>query len=200
MASEGQGRIKGAPVRALLDYWAEAHGPGAIAELRERLPRDAARQLALDPHRPGFGVLAGGWYDNSAAGALLEDLLGRVPVGERPALMDAIAYEVMQRTLNGVHKAVFRIVGSPELMRKKGQFFWNQQFDTGEVEIEAVDERHQIHHYRQWTGHHRLLCKLSFCCVRPMFHMMGVSSCVVEPVSCVSHGGGECVAHVRWDG
>ena len=199
MAPRGSGRIKGAPLRALLEYWAETHGPAGISEARERLPQQLADELVLDMERPGFGVLAGGWYSNEATAALLGDLLGTQPISRQAELMDTIADEVMRRTLNGVHKAVFRIVGSPELMRKKGQFFWNQQFDTGDVEIEAVEEGHQIHHYRNWEGHHTLLCRLSFCCVRPMFHMMGVNNCRVEPVSCVSRGADECVAHVHWD-
>jgi len=199
MASEGQGRIKGAPLRALLDYWSETHGKESIAMLRARLPEALAQQLVLDPERPGFGVLVGGWYSNEAAGALLDELLLSVPPDRRGETMDHITDEVMRRTLTGVHKAVFRIVGSPELMRKKGQFFWNQQFDTGEVEIEAVGPGHQIHHYRSWRGHHRLLCQLSFGCVRPMFHMMGVKNCRVEQRSCVDRGADECVAHIHWD-
>jgi len=199
MAREGRGRIKGAPVRALLEYWEETHGTDSIRALRQRLPEDFARELVLDPARPGFGVLVGGWYSNEALGALLEDLIATTSPGRRADTLDAMADEVMGRTLNGVHKAVFRIVGSPELMRRKGQFFWNQQFDTGDVEVRAISPGHQIHYYKNWRGHHHMLCALSFGCVRPMFHMMGVQNCRVELISCVDRGGSECAAHIRWD-
>jgi len=186
-------------LRALLEYWEESHGTGSIRALSGRLPEAFVKELVLDTGRPGFGVLAGGWYSCEAAGALLEELLAPEVPQRRDEVLQGIAEEVMGRTLKGVHRAIFRVVGSPELMRLWCQFFWNQQFDTGAVSIDGVEPGYQIHHYRNWSGHHPLLCQFAFGCVPPMFRAMGIEDCRMEAVSCISAGADECVARIRWD-
>ena len=77
------GRIKGAPLRALLEMTCGGRSSAEIdtclATLRP-VDRDALR---LDPRLPGLGVLAASWYPAVACGGLLDAIWSALPVAER---------------------------------------------------------------------------------------------------------------------
>ena len=104
----------------------------------------------------------------------------------------------MSATLSGVHRAVFRVVGSPALMRDHGQPLWERQFDTGRVRITDLGPGEQRHEYHDWLAHHPLLCRITFSCVAPMFRAMGVREPSVHLERCCADGGSYCSALVRW--
>jgi hypothetical protein len=191
---EAAGHIKGAPLRAFLAF--------LDAEVGRPKVEAAVRELAagvLSPSLPSYGVLGATWYPLDVVGRLLDALLG-VPTGvQLDTLAARTAEAVMKETLGGVHRAVFRAVGSPSLMRQFRMTFWRQQYDTGEVDIIDVHPQEQRHEYRQWAGHHPLICAITFACVPVMFRAMGTKNPRMKRLSCVSHGARVCSAQIRWD-
>lgn len=191
------GRIKGAPFRAFLDFLDDDVGP---ARTREAVARLRDRGSALSPDLPSYGVLSASWYPLADVGAILDDIVGNP---SDPALADfaeAAAEAVMTRTLHGVHRAVFRVVGSPALMRQFRMSFWHQQYDTGDVTIVDTSATSQRHEYHRWTGHHRIVCATTFACLVPMFRAMGVRGPRVSPRQCVSDGRSAfCAADITWE-
>ncbi len=194
------GRIKGAPLRAMCEEWAARRSVDEVLEAIHRLPETERFSTFPDPLRTGFGVLPSGWYSAIVGAQVLESLFEQLPPEQTTEMIEVLARGIMARTLRGVHRALFRIVGSPELMRKRGQLFWKKQFDTGVVAISQGKPGEQLHVYREWSGHHRLFCLISFHCVPVMFEQMGVAPPIrVEPIRCAADGSGECAAFVRWN-
>ncbi|HJL18676.1 MAG TPA: hypothetical protein RMH99_23645 [Sandaracinaceae bacterium LLY-WYZ-13_1] len=194
------GRIKGAPLRALVAYWERVHGRAAVNRILDASEAERVA-LGLDPEAPGWGLLVSSWYPCPAAGAMVERLFEGIAADRVDDEMARAAEAIMRQTLSGVHRAVFRLVGSPELMRTRGQLFWNQQFDSGTVVIEKEGDDAQRHVYRDWPGHHPLFCRMAFHCLPPMFRAMGVADPRVERLRCAADpGSSECAAHLTWSG
>jgi hypothetical protein len=124
-----------------------------------------------------------------------------VDVDAQRVLAKRAAAQVMARTLRGVHQALFRVVGSPALMRRYRMTFWHKQYDTGEVDVIDLDEHSQEHVYREWYAHHPFTCHLTFACLEPMFTAMGLRGAAVEHQRCVVDGrSDDCAAIIRWRG
>ena len=195
------GRIKGAPFRALLEYCAEARSLAEVRAAIATLTPAEERATCPRPDDPGFGLLASGWYSSVGAGKLVGALWDNIPAHERDDFTDEVAKAVMSRTLHTVHKAVFRVVGSPALMKRYPMVFWGRQYDTGDVHIDDVDDRAQRHTYKNWAGHHPVICSLTFRCVPVMFEAMGLTGTRITIERCAGDGvSRDCSAVVRWDG
>ncbi len=194
------GNVKGAPVRAFLDFFALQSGEPAVQEAIRRLP-DALRRRAFPaPHAPGYGVYASAWIPSEALGMIADDLLQGADAATRVRLAGGAARRVMNDTLRGVHKALFRTVASPELMLRNHMVFWRQQYDTGHVEIDTVDPCAQRHVVRDWGGHHPFVCEVTFACIPHMFRAMRLKTPRLEHYRCRDHHGGDrCEAIIRWD-
>lgn len=194
MASPG--RIKGAPLRAFLDFLDGHAGPERV---RAAVARTRERGSGLSPGLPGYGVLGASWYPLAEVGAILDDVVGNPSDAELAGFAATAADAVMSRTLHGVHRAVFRVVGSPALMRQFRMSFWHQQYDTGDVTIVDTSARSQRHEYHRWTGHHRVVCATTFACLVPMLRAMGLHGPRVHPRQCVSGGSPFCAADIAWE-
>lgn len=192
------GRVKGAPLRALLEMIAASRSPADVARFLAGLRPADRDALRLDASSPGLGVLAGSWYPAPACGALVDAIWESLTERERIGYEARAAEHIMKATLSGVHRAVFRVVGSPSLMRDHGQTFWDRQFDTGRVRITDIGPRAQRHEYDEWSAHHPILCRITFSCVVPMFRAMGVIDPSIELERCCVSGSDHCSAIVRW--
>jgi len=195
------GRIKGAPLRAMLEHYAHLRSVEQVRSVLATLSEDELRATCPLPTDPGFGILASGWYSAIGAGKVIERLWEVIPEHERDAFTVQVAHGVMAKTLSGAHKAVFRVVGSPSLMQRYPMVFWKRQYDSGDVLIETVGKTVQRHTYTNWMGHHPIICKLTFECVPVMFKAMGMRSPEIEIERCAGDGvSSDCSAIVRWDG
>lgn len=195
MASPG--RIKGAPLRAFLDFLDTDVGP---VRVRTAVTRWRDSGSPLSPDLPGYGVLGASWYPLVEVGALLDDVVGHPTDADLAVFASRAADAVMAKTLHGVHRAVFRVVGSPALMRQFRMSFWHQQYDTGEVTVVDTSPTSQRHEYHNWTGHHRIVCAATFACLVPMFRAMGLHGPRVHLLQCVSDKRSRfCAANIEWD-
>lgn len=194
------GHVKGAPLAALLECWVRTSSRAVVLERIAALPSATRDELRLDLRAERFGILPASWYP-VVAGVQLFDAIAAELRG--PRFDDFIAESadfIIARALRGVHRAVFRVVGSPELLRRHGQTFWNRQFDTGRLAVIDVAPARQRHEYHSWDSHHPVLCRLAVGCIVPMFAAMGVRRPRVQVEHCVVDGPpGHCSAHVQWD-
>jgi len=196
--TEPTGKVKGAPVRALLEFRERSIGHEQVEALIESLSERARAELRIDPRAPGFGILASAWYRTSTCAELIAAIERSVPPRERERFWLRAPEAIMAATLSGVHKAIFRVVGSPSLMRDYCQTFWNRQFDDGRVRVFDLEPGVQRHEYHDWGGHDRLMCKITFLCLAPMFRAMGEKNTRVELEQCVSTGAPHCSATIHW--
>ena len=195
-----RGNVKGAPVRAFLDFFARQHGEAKVQAAIARLPAPLRRRVFPAPHAPGFGLYASAWVPGEALGMICDDLLAHADATTRQRLAREAARAVMNETLRGAHRALFRTIASPELMVRNHMVYWRQQYDTGHVEIESLGSNAQQHTYRDWRGHHPFVCEVTFACIPHLYRAMRLAAPRLEDYRCRDcHGGESCSAIIRWD-
>lgn len=191
------GRIKGAAFREFVAWLAREFGQAELDRIVARIPERERRVFAAG--QPSLGVLAGGWYDAAAVHAFLDALASGRDRRELDRLCTEGARAALESTLTGVHRAVLRVVGSPELHARFAQRLWNTHYEDGEVVSERVGGAAQRIAYRQWRSHHGLLCRVTTASDLVVFPLMGLSNVRVSQLSCIDRGGDTCAHLVEWD-
>ncbi|HJK93783.1 MAG TPA: hypothetical protein RMH85_14555 [Polyangiaceae bacterium LLY-WYZ-15_(1-7)] len=190
------GRIKGVALRELVAWYERDRGRAALLDALERVPPDLRARFDLE--REALGVLAATWYEARLVHALLDAMVhGLDPEARRRLAYDG-SVAAMRATLGGVHRAVLRIVGSPELHAKFGQRMWRTYFEDGIADSRRVDAHTHRLAFRQWHSHHPVLCDMVTASDLVVFPAMGLHGVTVEQLSCVDRGDSECAHFIRW--
>jgi hypothetical protein len=187
-------RIKGAAFREFVRWLGEEGVP--LDALVASLP--ANRRSSFRTGDPYLGILAATWYDAADVHAFLEALAR----GRSPAEVDRLCREgsvaALHATLTGVHRAVLRVVGSPELHARFAQRLWSTYYEDGIATSVRVGPTRQRIAYRQWRSHHRLLCAITAVSDLVVFGQMGLRDVRVTFDTCVDRGDADCGHFVDW--
>jgi hypothetical protein len=150
------------------------------------------------PGKPYLGILAASWYDASAVHGFLDALAHGRRETELTRLVTEGARGALEATLTGVHRAILRVVASPDLHARFAQHLWNTYYEDGEVVSERVGAGSQRIAYRKWRSHHPLLCRITTASDLVVFPLMGLANVRVAQLGCIVSGDGECAHSVTW--
>ncbi len=192
------GRIKGAAFREFIGWLRGELGGDALDALVARMP--PAHAKALQPGHPHLGVLAATWYDAPMLHSFLDELARGRTRAEQARLATEGSRAALSATLGGIHRALLRVVGSPELHARFAQKLWETYYDSGRVTSERVARTQQKITYRAWRAHHPFLCAVTTASDLVIFAAMGLGDVRVAQLSCVSEGGEACAHSVEWAG
>ena len=191
-----RGRIKGTAVRAALLWFADAYGETQLARILEVASPEL--RAMLRPGDPAFGIMASGWYDTQLIGELLDGLERVAAPEDTRDLHSRLAAAVAHDNVNGVYKALFRLIASPPLLEANGQRVWSTYIDEGTFIVRLLGPGTFEAQVRGWSHHHTTVCLM----LRPLFeHMLraiGYNALVVERTQCVDNGDGQCLFHGNW--
>ena len=191
------GRIKGAAIRAFLEWYRAEFGDIDLIN-RMRGVR-LGSLISFDPTATGCGVLASGWYAAEDVHAILGAIVGDRDEASVAELVDTGVRRSLSQTLTGLHRALVRVVATPSLHARFSQKLWSTYYDTGVVESVCIAEDVQSVSYLGWTSHHPILCAMTAASDAVIFPMMGLSNVRVRRTACVDQGASECTHIVRWD-
>jgi hypothetical protein len=190
------GGVKGAAFREFCGWLRGELGGDALRPILERLPLEHRR--VFDPQHPKLGILAATWYP----GATLHAFLDSIAIDRSDAEMARIATDgargALEATLTGVHRAVLRVVGSPDLHARFAQRLWDVYYEEGVVTSERSGPREQLIRYSKWESHHPTLCQITTASDLTVFSLMGLAGVSVSQVSCIRRGAADCAHVVRW--
>lgn len=198
MARVGPGHIKGAALRELFTWLRRELGSDRLTSIVDGLPHDD--RVLFDLASPTLGMLAATWYRKEPVHALLDAFTAGLPRTERRRLAYDAAAASLSVTLGGVHKALLRVVGSPELHARFAQRLWDVHYSDGTVQVDRVGKTEVRVGYSSWTGHHPFICDANVASDLTIFPAMGLRNVTVEQDTCVEHGHDDCAHFVRWDG
>ena len=194
--ASARGRIKGTAVRAGLLWFADAFGEPLLARVLDEASHEL-RSL-LRPGDPAFGIVASTWYETSLMGELI-DLLDRVAApDDSRELASRMAAAVARDNVNGVYRALFRLIASPKLLEANAQRVWSTYIDEGTLSVRIVAPGSFDARIRGWTHHHVTICRLLRPFVEHMLREVGYQALVVERVQCIDDGDRECTLHGTW--
>ena len=191
-----RGRIKGTAVRAGLLWFAEAYGESLLARVPDRASPELRSLLRAGD--PAFGIMASAWYETTLMGELL-DLLDIVAAPEDSReFASRLAAAVARDNVNGVYRALFRLIASPPLLEANAQRVWGTYVDEGTLTVRILAPGALEARIRGWSHHHPTVCQMLRPFVEHLLRSIGYSACVIERTQCVDNGDGQCLFHGNW--
>ncbi len=191
-----RGRIKGTAVRAGLQWFAETYGEALLARIFDQSSPELQSQLR--PGDPAFGIMASGWYETHLMGELL-DVLDRVAAPEDSReLASRLAAAVARDNVNGVYRALFRLVASPKLLEANAQRVWGTYVDEGTMAVRLLTPGSFEARIRGWSHHHASVCQMLRPLVEHMLRGIGYNALVIDRMQCVDSGDGQCLFLGTW--
>lgn len=190
------GRIKGAAFREYMGWLRARIGDAELVRVVGRMPKEHASIFTLG--HPQLGVLSGSWYEGASVHAFLDELSRGRSDDEVARLARDGAVAALEATLTGVHKALLRVVGSPELHARFSQRLWNTYYEEGLVRSVRVAPRRQRIAYGAWRSHHPFLCQLTTSSDLVVFSLMGLQDVRVAQDTCIDRGDPDCAHFVDW--
>jgi predicted hydrocarbon binding protein len=189
--------MKGAAVRAVVAWFAEAYGDPALAKVSELASPELRACLRVGD--PACGVMASGWYETPLVGELLE-VLERVACPFDPTEFRARIGEAIARdNVNGVYRALFRLIASPQLLEANSQRVWQTYVDEGTLTVRVKGPELFEARIRGWSRHHPSVCRTLRPTIEHVLRAVGYRQPAVTRTHCVAQGDGLCAFEVRWD-
>ncbi len=191
-----RGRIKGTAIRAGLLWFCDAYGEPLLARVLENASPELRSLLRASD--PAFGIMASAWYETALMGELL-DLLDRIASPEDSREFSSrLAGAVARDNVNGVYRALFRLIASPPLLEANAQRVWGTYVDEGTMTVRVLAPGSFEGRVRGWSHHHATICRMLQPFIEHLLRGIGYSACVVERVQCVDDGDGQCLFHGTW--
>ena len=142
--------------------------------------------------------MASAWYETALMGELL-DLLDVVAAPEDSReFASRLAAAVARDNVNGVYRALFRLIASPPLLEANAQRVWGTYVDEGTLTVRILAPGAFEARVRGWSHHHATVCLMLRPFVEHLLRSIGYSACVIERTQCVDDGDGQCVFHGNW--
>jgi hypothetical protein len=196
LRSEGAGRIKGAAFVEFLRFCEKEFGQERLHAAVMSIPITVRHPLSLS--LPALGVLPSTWYSAATVHALIDALLFGVGMDERRRMAANISKAVMDATLRGVYRALFRVVATPERYARYASRLWTAYYDTGHFSIEMPDPNTAVATVVDWPSHHSFICELNRGAAEAIYTAMGLKNVVTTRAACIDGGAQTCRFVSRW--
>ena len=190
------GRIKGTAIRAGLAWYSDVFGETALERVYERSSPELRSILRLGDS--AFGVMAASWYDTILIGELLEVLESEAAPDDGDEYVDRLAEAIARDNVNGVYRALFRLVASPTLLEANAQRVWRTYCDEGTLEVQLLDAGFFEGNVYAWNRHHAAVCRILRALVEQVLRAIGYTAMTVERTRCVGVGDPQCTWEMRW--
>jgi hypothetical protein len=190
--------VKGAALRAFLDWYQDAHGADAMHTVAANAPRDLAH--LLDPSTPVNMVLCASWYPARLAHSILDTVTSGMSEAGVLRLAKGASRGVVAEATTGVYGSFVRRLMTPDMYAAAVPRLWPQVHSTGQRRMERSGPTGYQSSVTRWTGHHPVLCLASIEVMCAMFEAMGKRHVAWVRERCVSRGDNACVTHVTWQG
>jgi hypothetical protein len=185
-------QIKGAALAEFLSWYTRVHGRDRLRSLPESVLD------ALDLGERGSIVLASKWYPAPIIHELLESLVRDLSAAERQRIVSDGARAVMEATLRGVYRLLFRTMMTPARYAQHSQKLWDRYYSSGRMTKRMIAPEVHATEISDWAGHHPLLCDIHVESARYIYAAMGCKNVDVRRTTCTSNGAQTCSFEVRW--
>lgn len=196
-ATASLGHIKGVAFREFAVWYGENVSENHVRAVVRAL--EAAHPDVFDSTRPGFGILSTRWYDARLVHAFLDRLVGPGGGDDIDRLAQSAANDIMGRTLSGVYRFLFSTFATPQLYARHANKLWSLHYDSGTTSIEPQRDGEAVALYRDWRGHHPLICKLNMSATVPIYGAMGCRNVRWVRTACVDQRDSMCAMRIHWD-
>jgi hypothetical protein len=160
------------------------------------LPPELAAMVRWNEGLPRLAPFA--WYPCGLVHGVLDGLLIGQSDWDRQRLSRETADYVMESTLKGVYRAIFKAIASPTVMARFSMRLWQLYYDTGESRTVIEGPAQHRGSITGWRGHHPFLCDVNRHSTEWMYRTLGCHHVIAKQVECVSKGAKQCTMLVTW--
>ncbi len=191
------GHIKGAALSEFLNWYGKEFGINVVWDKIDRLSPEAKR-LLTNQDKMIVGVLATTWYPAPVIHAFLESLFRGMNQENQQTIIAYGAKHVMEKTLHGVYRLLFRTMISPNLYARFSQKLWDRYYDNGTMKKRTMGRHMQSTTITDWNSHHPILCDLNYEASAFIYGAMGCKNVHSNRTGCVSRGDTACSFEITW--
>lgn len=190
------GRVRGSAFREFVRWYGIAVNVDRLRAAVASLPEE--HQALLRPDDPALGVIASTWYPAPLVHRLIDELIAGFDPMTREQLARNAAAAVMDVTLEGVYRLLFRWMATPARYAKYASRLWASYYDSGEFMIVASVPGQATAVLRDWPSHHDFVCELNLRAATEIYKAMGCREVETVREACIGHGDSECRFVTRW--
>jgi len=188
--ARGGGRVKGASIRAVMEWYVSRFGPQSVGPIVQTLSPELRALLRED--QEGLGIMSASWYPDQLLHAFCDTLTEKLTPVQRVALAKSGAYASTTSSINGVYRAIFRSFASPSLYARYSQRLWAMYYDNGLYSVKEVSETEHEIHIGDWLSHHPVNCESILGSSAAIYELLGCQGIGVTRLGCVEEGAPDC--------
>ena len=196
-AEFGVGQVRGAAFREFIRWYGTAVSADRLREAARALPSAHRAMLRIDD--AALGVLSSTWYPAPLVHRLIDELMRDFDALTQTQLARKAAAAVMDSTLEGVYRVLFRWMATPARYAKYASRLWASYYDTGEFSVTSSTPGEATAVLRNWPSHHDFMCELNLRAATEIYKAIGCRDVETVREACIGHGDPECRFVTRWD-
>ena len=177
-------------------WFGETYGEPGLSRVVEMSSPGLAQMLRKDDF--AFGIIASGWYETALVGELLALIEDVASPADPDAFAAKVAEAIARDNVNGVYRALFRLVASPPLLEANSQRVWRTYVDEGTLTVSLKGPGAFEARVRGWTHHDGVVCRMISFMIERLLRAVGYPGLVVERTQCVSDGDPHCTFEGNW--
>jgi hypothetical protein len=190
------GQIRGAAFDDFLEWYGRERNGAQLKSVVEALPAEVLKNVHWREGLPRLVPFA--WYPCELVHGVLDGLLVGLSEWERQSLSRQAADHVMEQTLHGIYRAVFKAIASPNMMARFSSRLWGLYYDTGKTEAVMETSTQHRNVYSAWKGHHPFLCDVNRYSNEWLYRSLGCQNVRSKRIECVGEGKAQCTFVTTW--
>ena len=190
------GNIRGAALDDFLAWYARERDAERLRSAVSSLPPLLVQSVRWTDGVPRLVPFA--WYPCELVHGIIDQLTVGLSEWERQRLSREAAEYVMETTLKGVYRAIFKAIVSPTLMARFSMRLWQLYYDTGESRVTIESPTQHRSSVSSWRGHHPFLCDVNRFSTQWLYRQLGCEQVVVKQLECVDKGASQCTTLATW--
>lgn len=190
------GNIRGAALDDFLAWYGRERDPERLRSAVASLPPGLSQSVRWNEGLPRLVPFA--WYPCELVHGIIDQLTLGLSDWDRQRLSREAADYVMETTLRGIYRAIFKAIVAPSMLARVSNRVWTLYYDTGESKVTAESKTVHRGSVTGWLGHHPFLCDVNRYSTEWMYRSLGCNQLVVKQLECVGKGAKCCTTLATW--
>jgi len=190
------GNIRGAALDDFLAWYGRERDADRLRAAVASLPPALSQSVRWTDGLPRLVPFA--WYPCELVHGIIDQLTLGLSDWDRQRLSREAADYVMETTLRGIYRAIYKAIVAPSMLARVSNRVWTLYYDTGTSAVKVESKTAHRGSVTGWRGHHPFLCDVNRYSTEWMYRSLGCDQLVVKQLECVGKGAKCCTTMTTW--